>query len=230
MRDKLLAHYDEFPFQEHPLWLAIQRHELSLDEILCAETQHYIRTRAGQDLRRAALSMADGRNGKLFALLLDTYLEECTEDVSGPSHLELIRRFLIGNGVSQDELEKAKPTPGNAAAMALYRDITSRGSACHMIGAGAVEHYYSILSPKIFKAYTALYGIEPTLAETYRLHGPMDKTHADRAFAILEEAVEAHGWEVIDQSVRDAFVATSLHYDGMLQAATGATNYWSGKK
>jgi len=33
----------------------------------------------------------------------------------------------------------------------------------------------------------------------------------------------------IELSVRDAFVATSLHYDGMLQAATGLMTYWSGR-
>jgi hypothetical protein len=30
--------------------------------------------------------------------------------------------------------------------------------------------------------------------------------------------------------VRDAFVATSLHYDGMLQAATGEISYWNGRE
>jgi hypothetical protein len=66
-------------------------------------------------------------------------------------------------------------------------------------------------------------------AETYRIHGPMDKTHAERAFAVIDEAADLHGWNTVLSSVRDAFVATSLHYDGMLQAATGKLSYWDGR-
>ncbi len=66
-------------------------------------------------------------------------------------------------------------------------------------------------------------------AETYRLHGPMDEEHATRAFAVLDEAIALHSWEAVWLSVRDAFVATSLHYDGMLQAATGKIEYWNGR-
>ena len=93
-----------------------------------------------------------------------------------------------------------------------------------------VEFYYSDLSPKIFKAYTESYGIDSDLAETYRIHGSMDKTHADRAFSVIDEAVRIHGWDTVEQSVVDAFVATSLHYDGMLQAALNTITYWDGSR
>jgi hypothetical protein len=55
-----------------------------------------------------------------------------------------------------------------------------------------------------------------------------DESHAERAFEVLDEAVILHGWNAVYLSVRDAFVATSLHYDGMLQAATGVIDYWNG--
>jgi hypothetical protein len=98
-----------------------------------------------------------------------------------------------------------------------------------MLGAGAVEFYYCQLSPAIFKAYTSIYGMTEFQAETYKIHGPMDHTHAERAFAVLDEAVALHGLQSIEEAVRDAFVATSLHYDGMLQAATGDFGYWNGR-
>ena len=93
-----------------------------------------------------------------------------------------------------------------------------------------MEHFYCQLSPRIFEAYTTHYGMTREQAETYRLHGPMDETHAERAFTVLDEAVELHGWETVNASVRDAFVATSLHYDGMLHAATGVISYLDGKR
>ena len=97
-----------------------------------------------------------------------------------------------------------------------------------MLGAGAVEHYYSELCHDIFEVYTDYYEMSDDQAETYRIHGPMDADHADRAFAVLDEAINLHGWQLVELSVRDAFVATSLHYDGMLQAATGSLSYWDG--
>ena len=208
--------------------MAVRRRELSIEQIIRAEVQHWIRSRAGQPLRRGALDVAKQMNPKIFELLLETYLEECTHDRSGPSHLDLIQRLVTMGGYTIDELQAVTPTPGNAAAIALYRDIGTRGAGCHMLGAGAVEHYYCQLSPQIYESYTQGYGMSDAQAETYRIHGPKDAAHAERAFAILDEAVALHGRAAVVASVRDAFVATSLHYDGMLQAATNRLCYWNG--
>ena len=227
-RSQLLELYELFPFHAHPFWMAVKCHQLSYEAVIRGEVQHWVRTRAGQRLRRDALDMAERVSPRIFEMLLQTYLEECTEDASGPSHLDLIQRLVMHGGWTPKQLESTISTPGNAAAIALYRDITSRGAGCHMLGAGAVEHFYCQLSPQIYRAYTETYGMSPDQAETYRIHGPMDATHAERAFTILDEAVALHGWEVVETSVRDAFVATSLHYDGMMQGATGQNAYWDG--
>lgn len=204
--------------------------DLSTEQVLRAEIQHYLRTKAGQTIRLASVENARTLSPKIWEALLETYLEECTHQKSGPTHLELIRRLLIMGGLSEEDLSRALPTAGNAAAMALYKEISERGAGCHILGAGAVEHYYSRLSPSIYRAYTESYGMTPEQVETYRIHGPMDANHADRAFDVLEEAIALHGWSAIEQSVRDAFVATSLHYDGMLQAAIGQICYWDGTR
>ncbi len=228
-RQRLLDLYDLFPFEHHPLWQAVIRKELTYDQVIKSEVQHYLRTQEGGQLRATALQMAEQSSEAIFDLLLETYLEECTEDSTGPSHVDLIRRLVIMGGVTDDELDTAQMTPGNAAAVAMYRDITRRGAACHMLGAGAVEFYYSQLSPKIYQVYTSHYGMSDNQAETYRIHGPLDREHAERAFKILEEALKIHGWTQVEMAVRDAFVATSLHYDGMLQGATGQFSYWNGE-
>jgi pyrroloquinoline quinone (PQQ) biosynthesis protein C len=225
---RLLSLYDLFPFHSHPLWRAILNGDLSYEQVLKAEVQHWIRTRAGRALREDALSSAKAISQPIFEQLLETYLEECT-DTAGPNHLGLIERLVTAGGYTHQQLEETEPTPGNSAAIALYRDISARGAGCHMLGAGAVEHFYCGLSPKIFEAYLRVYGMTEDQAETYRIHGPMDKTHAERAFAVVDEAAQLHGWETVLTSVRDAFVATSLHYDGMLQAATGKFCYWDGR-
>lgn len=228
-KNHLLDLYELFPFHNHPLWRAVLSHELSLEQVAHAEVQHYLRTKAGQQLRLDAVERSRSVSAAIFAAILDTYLEECAPDKDNPSHLDLVYRLLTECGATEEYIARAKPTPGNAAAMALYRDISMRGAACHIVSSGAVEHYYSKLSPTIFGAYTRLYGMGEYAAETYKIHGPMDKEHAERSLSILDEAIAIHGWDVIEQSVRDAFVGTSLHYDGMLQAATGLQTYWDGR-
>jgi pyrroloquinoline quinone (PQQ) biosynthesis protein C len=227
---ELLNLYQMLPFAEHPMWKGVRAGEFEYKQVIRAETQHYLRTRFGQDLRKRALDMAKATSPAIFELLLKTYLEECTRDQTGPSHLELVERLVVAGGCSVGGLSAADMTPGNAAAVALYRDITERGAGCHMLAAGVVEYYYSQLSPKIFEAYTNIYGMSQDQAETYSIHGEMDNSHAQRAFQVLDEIVDAHGWREVYRSVRDAFVATSLHYDGMRQAATGKIQYWDGSR
>lgn len=227
---ELLKQYDLFPFHQHPLWVGVQRGDLSYEQVIAAEIQHCIRTRAGARLREEAMQHARNLNEKLFRHLLETYLEECTaNDKTGPSHLQLIERLVLAGGATREQIDSACPTPGNAAAIALYQEISNRGAGCHMLGAGSVEYFYCKLSPRIFSAYITKYGMSEEQAWTYKLHGPMDEIHADRAFEVLDEVVELHGWDTVVQSVRDAFVATSLHYDGMLQAATNINRYWDGR-
>ena len=201
-KTELLNLYELLPFDQHPLWVSIKAGHLTYDQVIRAEVQHWIRTRAGRTLREQAVTMARAVSPAIFEQLLETYLEECTDDDSGPSHLELIERLVLAGGYCREQLESAEPTPANSAAMALYAEISRRGAGCHMLGAGAVEYYYCQLSPKIFDAYTRIYKMSAVQAETYKIHGPMDKTHAERAFAVLDEAVAIHGWESVRRSVR----------------------------
>lgn len=227
-REEILGPYKDWPFENHPLWQLVFSGELTLAQVLRAEKQHYIRSNVGREFRKRAAEQCANVSARAYALLMQTYLEECTDDASGPSHLELIRRLLVEGGVREKEFQELIPTPGNAAAIALYKDIADRGPLHHMIGAGAVEFFYSQLSPRIYDAYVTRYGMSPHQAETYRLHGTMDQDHAERALSILDDpAVRAKAGE-IRLAVRDAFVATSLHYDGMLQAALENKKYWSG--
>jgi len=226
---RLLKNYEIFPFHKHPLWVGIMNGELTKEQVLLAESQHYLRTKAGQKLRKEAMEKCVAVSSLLWEAIIETYLEECTEDDGTPTHLDLIKRFLSEGGYKEGHFLGLKNSPGNSAAIALYKDISDRGVGCHIIGAGMVEYYYSQLSPKIFKAYTEQYHFTPFGAETYQIHGTMDEMHAARAFEVVEEAIRIHGWDLVEGSVRDAFAATSLHYDGMLQAATGNNNYWNGK-
>lgn len=227
---KLLKLYEFFPFHEHPLWVGVINGSLTKEQIVKAESQHYLRTKAGQILRKEAMEKCLAVSSKLWEAIIETYLEECTEDDGTPTHLDLIKRFLQSSGFTESDFDAVKNTPGNIAAIALYKDISDRGAGCHIIGAGMVEYYYSHLSPKIFAAYTQHHGFSELASETYKIHGTMDQMHASRAFEVVDEAIRIHGWDLVEASVRDAFVATSLHYDGMLQAATGEHNYWNGKK
>lgn len=229
-KNKVLAKYDLFPFHNHPYWIGVMEGRFSLPQILRAERQHYLRTKAGQSLRKQSAQFAPSRSPRIFEAALSNYIEEVAPDARQPSHLELIERLLAIGGVTKYQLARTRLTPGNTAAIALYKDIADRGTACHLVGAGSVEFYYSELSPRIFEAYTNIYGMTAEQAETYKIHGPVDKIHAERALDVLDEAIDIHGWTLIEKSVEDAFTATSLHYDGMYQAATGSNEFWNGEQ
>ena len=224
---ELLDLYELFPFHLHPLWQSIFNGTLSKEQVLLAEAQHYLRTKVGQSLRKEAMEKCAATNEILWNAIIETYIEECTEDDGTPNHLEMIERLLSENGYT--DYKNGVNTPANIAAISLYKNISDRGAGCHIIGAGMVEYFYSQISPYIYTAYTKIYGFSSYSAETYEIHGVMDKTHAERAFEVVNEAIKLHGREAVYLSVRDAFAATSLHYDGMLQAATGLNNYWNGK-
>ena len=229
LKEILLAQYDSFPFHRHPFWMAVKERRLSLSEVLAGEAQHYLRTKAGRELRRQAAQFARASSPILFEAIVETYVEECTDSKDSPSHLALIKRLLFEGGYTEAMLEQLANTPGNIAAIALYRDIAERGVAHHLVGAGTVEYFYADLSSDIYNVYTSHYGMSEYQAETYRIHGPMDKIHADRAFSVLPEIEKDYDPKDLIAAVRDAFVATSLHYDGMYQAATGQVQYWNGR-
>ncbi|MGN7293494.1 iron-containing redox enzyme family protein [Rhizobium sp. SAFR-030] len=228
-REEALAYYDLFPFHDHPLWVAIINGGLSAEQVLKAEVQHYLRSEIGKIFREHSAVAAKHLDDTIYELLHQTVVEECYGTDGGQSHAELIKQFLLANGVTSSDLRTAVSTPGNIAAIALYKSIADRGPLHHMIGAGCVEFYYSKLCPKIYDAYLNTYRFQPGSFETYQLHGPMDEVHGERALETLGSPLAQALSKELGLAIRDAFVATSLHYDGMLQAATGANTYWNGK-
>jgi pyrroloquinoline quinone (PQQ) biosynthesis protein C len=229
MRDEILGLYNTFPFERHPLWVGILEGKFSKQQVLAAEIQHYHRSNIGRLYRERAAIAAREYGGELYKLLLETASDECRDDKTGPSHVDLIKQFLNENGVSDPEIENAEVTSANAMAIATYKDIADRGPLHHMLGAGAVEWHYSKLCPKIVTAYRDIYGFKEGSYKTYELHGPMDEVHGDRALSLLDSHHAQAIMPSLKLAVRDAFAATSMHYDGMLQAAIQSTVYWNGK-
>jgi len=228
-REEALSLYQTYPFENHPLWVGILSGELSKEQVLKAEIQHYLRSEIGKTFREQAVISARHLNRELYDCLLMTVNEECFGDGGGPSHAQLIKNFLTINGVTETDIADAVQTPGNVAAIAIYKDIAARGPLQHIVGAGCVEFFYSKLCPKIFDVYENKYGFISGSFETYKIHGPMDEIHGERALDMLALPLAKHMKKELFLAIRDAFVATSLHYDGMYQAATGLQTYWSGK-
>ena len=71
-KTELLKLYELYPFHNHPMWRAVIKGTLSREQVIRAEIQHCIRTRAGRTLRENAVHMAEKINEKLFRMLLET--------------------------------------------------------------------------------------------------------------------------------------------------------------
>lgn len=228
-REHALSYYNLFPFHNHPLWRSVIEGKLSREQVLKAEVQHYLRSEIGKIYREQSAVLSKHLDGEIYEQLYETVVEECYGTGDDPSHVELIKTFLRSNGVTETDIRQAVSTPGNAAAIALYKDIAARGPLHHMIGAGCVEFHYSQLCPEIYRCYADVYKFEPGSFETYKLHGPMDAIHAERALETLRTPLAQALSKELGIAIQDAFTATSLHYDGMLQAATNQNKYWDGR-
>ena len=129
---ELLNLYELVPFHHHPLWVAIQLGQLTYEQVIRAEVQHCIRTRAGKILREEAVTMARALSPAIFEQLLETYLEECTDDASGPSHLELIGDWCLRGGtvaISYKRPNRRQAIPPQWHFTPRFHDV-AQGATC----------------------------------------------------------------------------------------------------
>ncbi|MGQ2970871.1 MAG: hypothetical protein ACT6RF_19180, partial [Allorhizobium sp.] len=68
-RSKALSFYELFPFHRHPLWVQIIAGDLSAEQVLKAEIQHYLRTEIGKVYRERAAVAAKHFEGDVYDLL-----------------------------------------------------------------------------------------------------------------------------------------------------------------
>jgi len=216
LRERLLSQYDAFPFRAHPYWRAVADGTLLHPQVAAAEHQHLLQARAaGECERRSYLGVA-GEHA--FTLFLDQYLDALSS-VDSADQLAVLSASI----------QSSTPTPGTSASVALRADVRARGFAFYAVGFGCVSHFYAEVCANANSAYRSVYRFSDKQLGYYREHERRERARADQMLAALDELAKGLDHEALVVAVRDAVVAASLGFDGMLQAATNSRTYWGGQ-
>jgi hypothetical protein len=214
LRDRLLSQYDAYPFREHPYWKAIAAGTLLHPQVAAAEQQHVLQLRAAAECERRPYLGVAGEHS--FTLFLDQYLDALSAP-SAAEHLSIIPG------------EAPPPTPATSASIALRADVRARGFAYYAVGFGCVSHFYGEVCGHANRVYRSLYRFSEQQIAYYREHERRERERADQTLAALDELAKGVDLSALELAVRDAMVAASLGFDGMLQAATNSRTYWGGQ-
>src|SRR3569623_2000591 len=205
LRARLLSQYDAVPCRSQPKRRAIANGTLLHPQVAAAEHQHLLQARAaGECERRSYLGVA-GEHA--FTLFLDQYLDALSS-VDSADQLAVLSASI----------QSSTPTPGTSASVALRADVRARGFA-----------FYAEVCANANSAYRSVYRFSDKQLGYYREHERRERARADQMLAALDELAKGLDHEALVVAVRDAVVAASLGFDGMLQAATNSRTYWGGQ-
>jgi hypothetical protein len=215
LRDRLLSQYDAFPFRGHPYWRAIADGALLHPQVVTAEHQHVLQVRGAAECERRPYLGVAGEHA--FTLFLDQYLDA----LSSAGAAEQLAK------IAADKADP--PTPATSASIALRADVRARGFAFYAVGFGCVSHFYAQVCADANQIYRTMYRLSEQQLAYYREHEQRERARADQTLKALDELASSVDLSALELAVRDAMVAASLGFDGMLQAATNSRTYWGGQ-
>jgi hypothetical protein len=223
LRDQLLRQYDAYPFGEHPYWRAVAAGTLLHFQVVAAEQQHALQLRAATDCERRPYLGVSG--DQAFGLFLDQYLDALS---SSGALAQLASMWCSSSAADAASASVVRPTPATSAAIALRADVRNRGFEFYAVAFGCVSHFYSKVCAEANRTYQTVYRLSKQQLVYYREHESRERARADQAFSALDELTRGVDQVLLELAVRDAVVAVSLGFDGMLQAASGSRTYWGG--
>lgn len=215
---------------QHPWFQGILTGELTREQILAGEQQHYLRGRLNGRIFGAILQAAfDGEDDEVVDFALANYAEE----MEGPKeHGDLMLQFLESHGMTKDEAAVVEPTPGSLAAISMLTDSVQNMSALEGLAMMSLpERWNADISAAVYPVLRDHYGFSAYAIETYRVHAIIDVGHGDRQLDLLARKVYASPQLKPDilRAIKFGVVAFNYEWDGQYQAATGQEHYhWTG--
>jgi pyrroloquinoline-quinone synthase len=190
MLDSLDALVEKYHLLNHPFYKAWTEGKLSKESLQLYAAQYYQHVRAfPENLQQ----LADRAEGPLEALVEENLAEEL--DPSAP-HPKLWRQFAESVGVTENQLDDARPLPGIAALLDTYDEVVSQGT---MAEAVAAFYVYEAQVPEIATQKIA------GLRRFYDINQPRALAY----FGVHEEADVRHraAWRewLADQKGADTF-------------------------
>lgn len=228
LKEEFWRHAEQIPTMQHPWFQGLINGELTDQQILAGEQQHYLRGRL---------------NGKIFGAILEAATRESDEEVlaiaeanyqeemGGPkTHGDLMFQFLEAHGMTQEEAAATEPMPGTMAAISMLTDSVRNMSALEGLAMMTLpERQNADVSAAVYEALKDRYS-DYAIA-TYKVHATVDVEHGDTQLDLLAHKVMADPSikPQILRAIKFGLIAFKLEWDGHQQAATGNEYFhWAG--
>jgi pyrroloquinoline-quinone synthase len=168
----------DYQLLNHPFYRRWEAGELSRDELThYAEQYRYFEAMFPLFLEGLSTQLAAGP-------VRDAVLDNLTDEVSAPSHLELFDRFARWFDASDAEI-----SPAMAHLVGVYWLLSKRGPTSSLAGLWAYESQGARIAESKAAGLIAHYGAESEAVAFWMLHGLVEDDHAKwtlEALALLE--------------------------------------------
>lgn len=206
---------------KHPFFRAWTEGKLSRESLQLYAEQYYLHVRAFPDnLRHFA-----GRASEPLAKLVE---ENLAEELGSPApHAALWRQFALAVGVTEAELDSARPLPGIAALLDTFDEVAAQGT---MPEAVACFYAFEAQTPETAKqeslALRKFYNVTDDRAlEYFNVHEEADQRHRAAWRGWLANQKEADQFTVLcaaERSVKALWGAMDAVYPLALAARASA--------
>ena len=192
--DSLDTLVEEHHLLKHPFYQAWTEGTLSKESLQLYAEQYYQHVRAfPENLQKLALRT----DGNLAKLVNENLAEEL--DPSAP-HPQLWRQFAESLGVSDADLDRARPLPGIAALLDAFDEVASEGKLAEAV---AAFYVYEAQVPEI--ATQKISGLSASTTSTIRVLSPISEFMKRLTYAIA--LLGASGWRARKTRIRSACFA-----------------------
>ena len=219
--------------REHPWVKAVENCELSVEQIIAGEKQHYFavcaRAKIYSDTLWKAIREIDD---DVVAFAQETVREElCNKK----THADVLADFFIARSISKQDVKKTPQTPGTTEGIKLLTEDIKDMSAleCAAVMTLAEWQYGGPdgIAATIHKAYTEHYDFSEIAAKTFSLHAVVDEDHGEAYLNFLAEKVieRPEMQDKIFSALELGQRAFTRERDGYYQAATNNLEFvWGG--
>ncbi len=224
-KDKLHKISTKNQFANSPWFKAIFNGDLTKEQIIRGEIQHYLRVRSNSRFLGNLVASAEEQwDHKTFEIARENYKDEMCEK---RSHSDLMYAILKDAGITKEDVRKVKQTPGTIAALSMLRSASTIFSPVAQLAIFALpELQYGGrdgMAARMYNVLTEKYGFSHEAAITYHVHEFADAVHGPKQINHIIKRVEEEPEleaEVLF-ALEYGLIAFNYAWDGSYQAAVG---------
>ncbi len=222
----------ELPMINHPWFRGIIDHQLTKDQIIAGEFQHYLRVRRNAEIFGAVvINAANEGDYETLEIARENYKDEMLGE---KTHADLMFQFLEALGYEKEFADNVEPMSGTMAGVEMLTSGARNMTGLEGIAMLSLPEYQNGgatgVASQVYKALTKHYGFSEYAAETFKVHAHDDVAHGSTQIELLVKKVgeKPELQEKILRAARFGINAFNFEWDGHYQAATKRRSFWEG--